>query len=417
MRPIIKKILALWLIIYLTLAPPLAYAVSAGGWSFSKYDIMLELVTAMRGGVSSTVKFTPPTPNMVTVLKGASAVAIAYAIAKYGGQAIDWVMDPANNTVRKKDGIVCTGSHLNKIYQGFSGEDVCKKATTDVVASLSKVGITGTSYLRYAANRCEYGRDNTAFDSFSVSCGAGNLSVPISDLVPDVIADAKKGNPTAQDVVNQAVQDAVNAGTTDNALANAKTDTDATHSCGTGTAWNGSACVADKVDIPAFDPSSILNAIKSLADILSAVLQNILNEIKALALAIVEPIVKVINNAWDWLKEKYQWWVEQWTTFTTGVKEFFQWVRGEPDKTDDTKPNIDTAPSTKSAQDFDSNYINFGGQCPSFSPTTISVGIYTSNVSFNPQPLCDFAILCRPVILALAYFGAMAIVANAIRSE
>ena len=99
------------------------------------------------------------------------------------------------------------------------------------------------------------------------------------------------------------------------------------------------------------------------------------------------------------------------------VTDMIDWFKSEPDPQTDSKPDINDTQPTKSAQDFDSNYINFGGQCPSFSPTTISVGIVAVPISFNAQPLCDFAILCRPIILALAYFAAMAIVANAIRSE
>lgn len=101
----------------------------------------------------------------------------------------------------------------------------------------------------------------------------------------------------------------------------------------------------------------------------------------------------------------------------TKVTDMIDWFKSDPDPQTDNKPDINDTQPTKSAQDFDSNYINFGGQCPSFSPATISVGIVAVPISFNAQPLCDFAILCRPIILALAYFAAMAIVANAIRSE
>ena len=243
--------------------------------------------------------------------------------------------------------------------------------------------------------------------SYSTLDSLSTISASLSDYrsisIPTVatkIFDNAKTDSDSRSVVNDAVKEYVNEGSADTALDNAKADSDATHNCGTGTHWSGSACVADTPSTPStpdtpFDPTSIIDAIGKVFDA-------------------VMSLPDVINNALD--------------SLLVDIKDFFQpvldkvtdmidWFKSEPDPQTDSKPDINDTQPTKSAQDFDSNYINFGGQCPSFSPTTISVGIVAVPISFNAQPLCDFAILCRPIILALAYFAAMAIVANAIRSE
>ena len=226
-------------------------------------------------------------------------------------------------------------------------------------------------------------------------------------------------------MIASSLKEYVNEGSADVALDNAKADADASHACGTGTHWSGSACVADTPSTPTtpttpdtpFDPSSILDAIgkvfdavMSLPDVINNALDGLLVDIKDF----FQPVIDLVTDFFQWFKDTATDWKDD---FVDEYKAFRDWVKSEPGPQTDSKPDINDTQPTKSAQDFDSNYINFGGQCPSFSPTTISVGIVAVPISFNAQPLCDFAILCRPIILALAYFAAMAIVANAIRSE
>lgn len=72
-------------------------------------------------------------------------------------------------------------------------------------------------------------------------------SIPI-DTVADKIYDNAKTDSESRSIVNDAVKDYVNEGSADTALDNAKADADAMHNCGTGTTWNGSACVADTLN-------------------------------------------------------------------------------------------------------------------------------------------------------------------------
>ena len=76
MPKLIKKILALWFIIYLIIIPPFAYAASAGGWAFSSFDVAKNLVTAMKNGGTAAVTVAK-SPISAKIAKGIAAGVIA----------------------------------------------------------------------------------------------------------------------------------------------------------------------------------------------------------------------------------------------------------------------------------------------------------------------------------------------------
>ncbi len=409
MPQLIKKILLVYISIVLTFAPFSVFAASPAGWAFSKYDVAKSVVTAMKNSASASVAVakSPITSKIAKGIVGGAiaGVAIPLAISQISGialEALDWVLDPANNTIKYKDKNVTTGTwYYTGAYSstvgGYTLQDACDAVAKYRYKRYSNIVGTWDS----STQTCKISGDINEILPFGFTTMTKIVdykTIPIP-TVADKIYDNAKTDSESRSIVNDAVKEYVNEGSADVALDTAKADADATHNCGTGTHWSGSACVADTPSTPTtpttpdtpFDPSSILDAIGKVFDA-------------------VMSLSDVINNALDAL--------------LVDIKDFFQpvidmvdWFKSDPDPQTDSKPDIDASPPTKSAQDFDSNYINFGGQCPNFSPTTISVGMVAVPISFDAQPLCDFAILCRPIILALAYFAAMAIVANAIRSE
>ena len=413
-----RKILAFCFIVYLTIVPPLAYATSAsasmGGWAFSAFDVATSVVTATKNGASASVAVAK-SPISQKIAKGIvggaiAGAAIPLAISQISGlalNAVDWVLDPANNAIKYK--VPADQNYYYKdSYTGKSADTAdlsCKNAAAYFGGTVYKVTLSGGSYI------CTFttgGGQQVTTTINRYQPNTNERSIPI-DTVASKIYDNATTDSESRSIVNDAVKDYVNSGAADVALDAAKADADATHNCGTGTHWSGSACVADPAkpaDAAPLDLSGILSA-----------LQSILDAIKGLASAIVEPIVNAIDLVIQVIKDFWQWWIDTWTEFKTKVFDFIDWVRDDFDKSDDVTPDVDKTPPTKSARDFDANYINFGGQCPTFQPVTISVGLVSVPISFNAQPLCDFVILCRPAILALAYFAAMAIVANAIRSD
>ena len=409
MRLIIKKILALWLIIYFAICVPTAYAASAGGWAFSSFNVATSVVSAMKNGASASVAVakSPITSKIAKGIVGGviAGAALPLAISQITGialSALDWVLDPANNAVKYK---TTAPTDLNEF---------CR------LKFIQFYGVDSSGY--YNGTRpdgkisCADSR-GVVLSGFTVP-NSDYKSIPIS-TVADKIYDNAKTDSNSRSVVNDAVKEYVNEGSADVALDNAKTDADATHNCGTGTHWSGFACVADTPSTPdtPFDPSSIIDAINSVFDAVMSLPDVINNALDSLLVDIKDffhPVIDLVTDFFQWFKDTALEWKND---FVEEYRSFRDWIKSDPDPQTDSKPDVYTTAPTKSATDFDTDYLRFGGQCPSFSPTTISVGIVAVPISFNAQPLCDFAILCRPIILALAYFAAMAIVANAIRSE
>lgn len=433
MPKLIKKILLVYISIVLTFAPSSVFAASAGGWAFNSFNIATSVVTAIKVGASASVAVAK-SPVSQKIAKGIvggaiAGAAIPLAISQLSGialEAVDWVLDPANNAIKYK--LPSSGAYNCQSYRGNTAQEACTayvEATDTRPFKFIVCHVTSTAegdcYFEF--QDAFWGTKTTGF-RYKLEQSSSEpqyKSIPIP-TVADKIYDNAKTDAASASVVNDAVKEYVNEGSADTALDNAKTDTDASHACGTGTHWSGSACVADTPTTPTtpttpdtpFDPSSILaaiaslfDAVMSLPDVINNALDDLLNNIKDFFQPLIDALQSLITKLTDFFD-----------AIIAKFDDFLDWVKSDPDpQTDNTKPDIDTKTPTKSAQDFDSNYINFGGQCPSFSPTTISVGMVAVPISFNAQPLCDFAILCRPIILALAYFAAMAIVANAIRSE
>lgn len=396
MPKLIKKILLVYISIVLTFAPFSVFAASPAGWAFSKYDVATSVVTAMKNGASASVAVAKsPISQKIAkgILGGAIAgVAIPLAISQLSGialEAVDWVLDPANNAIKyssKTDAVS---------YGGYATlNEFCNAKLSAADKSFGRFcAVSGNTIYITDNNGGVYG----TLGYTTTTKPTGSIPIP---TVADKIYDNAKTDSASKSIVNDAVKEYVNEGAADTALDTAKSDADATHNCGAGTHWSGSACVADTPTTPStpdtpFDPSSIIDAINSvfdavmsLPDVINTAIDSLLVDIKDF----FQPVIDLVTD-------------------------FIDWFKSEPDPQSDNKPDIDTTQPTKSANDFDTDYLRFGGQCPSFSPTTISVGIVAVPISFDAQPLCDFVILCRPIILALAYFVAMAIVANAIRSE
>ena len=132
--------------------------------------------------------------------------------------------------------------------------------------------------------------------------------IPIS-TVADKIYDNAKTDSASASIVNDAVKEYVNEGSADTALDAAKADADATHNCGTGTSWNGSACVATPdtpTDTP-FDPTDIIDAIRkvfdavmSLPDVINNALDSLLADIKDF----FQPVLDKVTDIIDWVKQE-----------------------------------------------------------------------------------------------------------------
>lgn len=119
-----------------------------------------------------------------------------------------------------------------------------------------------------------------------------------------------------------------------------------------------------------------------------------------------EPEIGVEPDEWEFEFPEFCDWAEP-------VCDFIDWVKKEEPKPSNQDLVIDEISPTKSASDFDVMYLRFGGQCPA--PVTHNLGLNNATFTIDLTPLCQFVILVRPVVLAMAYFLAIGIIANAIK--
>ena len=145
MKNIIKKILAIWISIYLIVVPPFAHAASAGGWAFSAYDVATSVVTALKGGASASVAVAK-SPISQKIAKGIAGgvivgAALPLAISQITGialSAVDWVLDPQNNAVKYKvviDPVLGAEGQYLWYSQGIQGSSALDAAQKGALSS------------------------------------------------------------------------------------------------------------------------------------------------------------------------------------------------------------------------------------------------------------------------------------------
>ena len=405
-----KKVLIIYLVVIACVFTPTynAYAASAGGWAFNSFNVATSVVTALKGGASASVAVAKsPIVSKIGkgILGGAIAgVAIPLAISQISGialNAVDWVLDPANNAIKYK--VPASQNYYYKdSYTGKSADTAdlsCKNAAAYFGGTVYKVTLNGGSYI------CTFttggGQQVTTIIN-RYQPDTNERSIPIS-TVADKIYDNAKSDTESRSIVNDAVKEYVNEGSADVALDTAKADADATHGCGTGTQWNGSACVADTPSTPStpdtpFDPSSIIDAINSVFNAIS----NLFDAVMSLP--------DVINTALDDLladiKDFFQPVVDSFT-------DFVDWVKAEPTPENPTQPDVTTLPTPQT----DSVNISFDGGCPA--PKVIAWSLAGRNVDITIPytPICDTATLLNPIIKLAASLGAVFIIAGIRRGD
>lgn len=396
-----KKVLISYLIIICCIFTPTynAYAASAGGWSFNRYDVATSVVTALKGGVSASVTVAK-SPISAKIAKGIlggviAGAALPLAISQITGiamSALDWVLDPANNAIKytpKPNTFGYATTYDTKVIfaTAQAAADYACKPFQGVDSIYQKTNPEGTTvFATVGSVYCNYGNSH---DLRWQPYPTTPVSIPIS-TVADKIYDNAKSDSDSRSVVNDAVKDYVNEGSADAALDAAKADADATHGCGTGTHWSGSACVADTPSTPTtpttpdtpFDPSSILDAIgkvfdavMSLPDVINNALDDLLADIKDF----FQPVIDLVTDFFDWFKDKF-------TALYDAITGFFEWVKTEPTPVQAEPVDI----QTPELPQMESTDITFGGQCPQ--NFDIDIDLFGKPVKFT---LFDSSVFCQ----------------------
>lgn len=414
-----KKVLIIYLVVIACVFTPTyrAYAVSAGGWAFSSFDVAKSVVTAMKNGASASVAVakSPITTKIAKGIVGGAiaGAAIPLAISQLSGialQSVDWVLDPANNAVKYKDKDAPAGLVFCDWYDNCDNDiylystpqaaatKTCQNYSQTFVRIIEKAPYKNGQYLTV---ECK-GKDGT-FETWNIiaklATGTGDYKTVSIPTLSSKIYDNAKTDSESRSIVNDAVKDYVNEGSADSALDAAKADADASHACGTGTHWSGSACVADTPSTPTtpttpdtpFDPTSIIDAIgrvfdavMSLPDVINNALDDLLNDIKDF----FQPVID---------------------SFT----DFVDWVKAEPTPENPTQPDVTTLPTPQT----DSVNISFDGGCPAPNVIPWSLAGQNVDITISYTPICDTATLLNPIIKLAASLGAVFIIAGIRRGD
>ena len=306
-----KKVLISYLIIICCIYTPTA---QAAGWSFGGYNFGNGSLNITKNGVKITtaaVDSAPITSNLGAkilggAIRGANVVTAISIIAGLGSDAIDWLLDPANNAIKYKDKtksspIPNTKYYYQMTYEGnlTTDEFFTAEQSAAYAARLSDFypGKTfSCSVASPGANMiCKYKGDVWASitaktnPAYNPSLPADYYkTIPIPTVAQQILNNAKSGDTNAQADVISAVADLVNSGAYDTPINQAIQD-----AINNGTLPKDDTANPTDPTNPQIDTSSITAAIQSLASSFASAISNAFNG-----------ITSVINTSIDKLLNK-----------------------------------------------------------------------------------------------------------------
>ena len=220
LRPF-KKIIICFLALQLAFFTPFANAnTSPGGWAFSAFDAVAGVVSAVKNGVkaTATVAKSPVSQKIVKGIVGGAiaGAAIPLAISQLTGialDAIDWVVDPANNSIKWKKKVASTGwSVAGEKYNTFDPQKACelyaKTRDRPGYKILNLTDSTGDCYIAMGNNPNEYqgGYPMKLYDDVPTG------SIPIPTVADKIYDNAKTGHADSVSAVTTAVADLTKEG-------------------------------------------------------------------------------------------------------------------------------------------------------------------------------------------------------------
>lgn len=230
-----KKIIICFLALQLAFFSPFANAsASPSGWTFSGFDAVAGVVSAVKNGAkaTATVAKSPVSQKIAKGIAGGviAGVALPLAISQLSGialEALDWVLDPANNAIkyRSKSPVLTYSASNGKTYTDLDVGcaeylNYMKSVRPDLgFNSYVKTGQTGSGsvacYLTYVYGGKTYAdHPGLTVNSSQVKSG----SVPISAVADKIYDNAKTGHADSVSVVTTAVADLTKEGEYDTPL-------------------------------------------------------------------------------------------------------------------------------------------------------------------------------------------------------
>lgn len=317
LRPF-KKIIICFLALQLAFFSPFANAnASPGGWTFSGFDAVASVVSAVKNGAkaTATVAKSPVSAKIAKGIAGGviAGVALPLAISQITGIALsslEWVLDPANNAIKYKNPKV-TGYYKSRDYPSVTGDKntFCRNLETYIEKDGRKyvLDTTATS-LGTSGGVCQFyleGGDKFNYWRFAadfVSDPNYYQSIPIPTVADKIYDNAKTGDSDSVSAVTAAVADLTKEGEYDKPLDLAKPEEktceagyvknsagecvkeEQPNTCPAGSVKVGDRCIVPPEPDPEDESSScgecceqLLQAISALADLQTALNQKLLD--------------------------------------------------------------------------------------------------------------------------------------------
>lgn len=428
-----KQIIVFFLVTALIIRP--TFAANVGGWNIGGLGVAQGASVIYEGTKQviidgkeyikkGTAKITPSASAVAKVLaRGAAAYALSVAVEQLLG-SVDWVLDPANNSIKYKQkctnqcipesgtyAVIALGQNAIPTKESFSKAVNVKNYANEFAAKQSLCYGAG-GYRISAPNTCIGYKQSGDYivgtmDAFWFEVTKPQeeeKSIPLETVAAQVISNAAANDVEAQKAVVSAASDIVAEAETDNTKArpivqqlesSAQTkpaDEAAAESANTATGTQ----TQNPTKPETTDLALEFPAFCGWAPLVCEAAQKVISF----------PIT--LTEWWETSKTK----AEEWSTSITEA-----WTKVKEEYADKPEENTDTQLDLPDQSDPNINTdLSFGGSCPASRSVPVSfAGIHTE-IEFSFQWFCEVASIAKPVVISISAFAAALIVAG-VRTE
>lgn len=397
-----KQIVVFFLVLSLFIRP--TFASSVGSWSMGN-PIAQGASTIYEGSKNviingadyvkkGTAKITPPASGVAKVLaRGGAVYALSVAVEQLIG-AVDWVLDPANNQIKWKEGgtiagkyiFLCTesingcpanSSMINKTpfdpTASFQWHDVCASQAASMGGTVHSNTKSGTCIVTVGGTNKFYG-----IGSRTIASEEGEeKTLPLPVVAAKVISNAEGGDAAAQQATTAAAADIVTEAERDNVKARP---------------------IAQQLEA---------TSTTKPADEAAAAAANTATGTQTETKPGTAELALEFPTFCAWAPTL----CEFAQTATQSIDEAKAEYADKPQENTDTELEI---PDLEE-QSIDSD-ISFGGSCPAPLTSDINFMGLNKTIEFSFDPVCQIAEFIKPVVISISAFSAALIVAG-VRTE
>ena len=209
MKAITKRFLAVFLSLFLIIAPTIQQANAASSWSITGAISAgsRTIVSATKGGYKSAVNIAPSAGRLgMKLIKGGNMIALGLAVANILGDGVSWVIDEKNNRIKykKKTDYACNDYFDPSTV--FPAGSI--SATATYICGASGVADKYANGPGVTVVMCNNGY------TVHLQCGVKTVDayLPISQVAARVIANARNGHAPSQAATRETATEMVVAG-------------------------------------------------------------------------------------------------------------------------------------------------------------------------------------------------------------